>query len=155
MKFMILFEFSSFNDIGFMEAQNSVHLFLVSWNWPVHRSVGGPSHGGSHWTACDMMVLGSIVKGAALAGIYPIPISPHHEMTFNHLATSLRQLKTMSYCEFQPYSLSADTDTIFNTKSITNSIDTSGIIDHPGEHCVIFTLRRTIAVSRPDMNKRS
>jgi hypothetical protein len=59
------------------------------------------SHSTNHGAACDSMVLGSILRGAAMRGIYPIPMSPYDDMTFNHLSISLFDLEILSYCKLQ------------------------------------------------------
>jgi hypothetical protein len=58
-----------------------------------------PQHNMNHAAACDAIVLGSILRGVAMRGIYPIPISPYDDMTFNHLSSSLMDLEILSYCD--------------------------------------------------------
>jgi hypothetical protein len=53
----------------------------------------------NNWDAYDSMVLGSVLRAATMRGIYPIPVSPYDDMTFNHLSSSVMDLEVLSYCD--------------------------------------------------------
>jgi hypothetical protein len=75
------------------------------------------SHSMNHGAACDSTVLGLILRGAAMQRIYPIPMSPYDDMTFNHLSISLLDLAILSYCKLQ------------NTFTYSNYGDMHGVKD--------------------------
>jgi len=43
--------------------------------------------------ACDSLLLGSLIKGSAAIGIYPMISNPYHGIVFKDLAAQIRELK--------------------------------------------------------------
>jgi len=50
-------------------------------------------------SACDAMVLGSLIKGLSAAGVWPIQEPPYDGITFNELASVIADLKAVSLCD--------------------------------------------------------
>lgn len=60
--------------------------------------------------ACDSLLLGSLIKGAAAIGIWPKRNAPYHGIVFKDLANQVRELKVFDVCNhsFGKYQSSSD-----------------------------------------------
>lgn len=54
-------------------------------------------------TACDGLILGSLLKSAAMNGLWPPPPHPYTGFTFSGIITRVRMLEITSMCE-EPFS---------------------------------------------------
>jgi hypothetical protein len=48
---------------------------------------------------CDVMVLGQLERELSCQGLYPLPSSPYHGLSFNDLAARLENMRLISMCE--------------------------------------------------------
>jgi hypothetical protein len=67
-----------------------VHNLIVRYSGPVICPVVWNEN---DKLACDALLLGSLIKGSAAIGIYPIIFAPYHGIVFKDLATQIRELK--------------------------------------------------------------
>lgn len=64
----------------------------------IDQYLKGSANCKAHDHSCDAMVLGSLLKELAAAGLYPIPASPYRGIAFSTLSKSLKSMKLVSLC---------------------------------------------------------
>jgi hypothetical protein len=55
--------------------------------------------------ACDMLILGSLLKSAAMNGLWPPPTHPYTGLTFSDIFSRVRSLEITALCDEQIHSV--------------------------------------------------